>query len=175
MKRTTHEPTPDFWGYARNYLHDFLPNVREMAPRSIEAYRISLESYVHYLVTEKQVRRQNIGFDHFDRQFLKDWLVWMRQAKEYLPATIGLRLSAVKAFLNFASAEDLTLVAVYQAAKNIKAPATPRKPIEYLQENETAAILAAYDGKDVKSRRNRMLLILLYDSGARVGEITANH
>lgn len=47
MKRTTHEPTPDFWGYARNYLHDFLPNVREMAPRSIEAYRISLESYVH--------------------------------------------------------------------------------------------------------------------------------
>jgi hypothetical protein len=49
MKRTTHEPTPAFWSYARNYLHDFLPNVREMAPRSIEAYRISLESYVHYL------------------------------------------------------------------------------------------------------------------------------
>ena len=144
-----------------------------MAPRSIEAYRISLESYLRYLVTEKQVRRQNIGFDHFGRQFLKDWLVWMRQTKKYEPATIGLRLSAVKAFLNFASAEDLTLVAVYQAAKNIKAPATPRKPIEYLQENETAAILAAYDGKDVKARRNRMLLILLYDSGARVGEITA--
>jgi site-specific recombinase XerD len=87
MKRTTHEPTPDFWGYARDFLHDFLPNVREMAPRSIEAYRISLESYVHYLATEKQVRRQDIGFDHFNRQVLKDWLVWMRQAKKYLPAT----------------------------------------------------------------------------------------
>lgn len=173
MKRTTHEPAPDFWGYARNYLHDFLPNVRDMAPRSIEAYRISLESYVHYLVTQRQIRRQDIGFDHFDRQVLKDWLVWMRQAKKYEHATIGLRLSAVKAFLNFASAEDLTLVAVYQAAKNLKAPATPRKPIEYLEENETTAILAAHDGKDLKSRRNRMLLILLYDSGARVGEITA--
>jgi site-specific recombinase XerD len=173
MKRTTHEPSPDFWGYARNYLHDFLPNVREMAPRSIEAYRISLESYVTYLVTEKQVRRQDIGFDHFERQILKDWLVWMRQAKEYLPATIGLRLSAVKAFLNFASAEEITLVAVYQAAKNIKAPATPRKPIEYLQEEETTAVLAANDGRNRRTRRNRLLLILLYDSGARVGEITA--
>lgn len=173
MKRTTREPAPDFWGYARNYLHDFLPKVRALAPCSIEAYRISLESYVHYLVTQKQIRRQDIGFDHFDRQVLKDWLVWMRQTKRYEPATIGLRLSAVRAFLNFASAEEITLVAVYQAAKNVKAPATPRKPIEYLQENETAAILAAYDGKNVKSRRNRMLLILLYDSGARVGEITA--
>ncbi|MGY4543951.1 integrase/recombinase XerD [Arthrobacter sp. UYNi723] len=173
MKRTKHEPTPDFWSYARNYLHDFLPKVRALAPCSIEAYRISLESYVQYLVTQKQVRRQDIGFDHFDRQALKDWLVWMRQTKKYEPATIGLRLSAVRAFLSFASAEEITLVAVYQAAKNIKAPATPRKRIEYLEENETTAILAAHDGKDLKSRRNRMLLILLYDSGARVGEITA--
>ncbi len=173
MKRTTREASPDFWGYARNYLHHFLPKVRELAPRSIEAYRISLESYVQYLVTQKQVSRKGISFDHFDRQVIKDWLVWMRQAKNYEPATIGLRLSAVKAFLSFASAEDITLVAVYQAAKNLKAPATPRKPIEYLEENETTAVLAAHNGKNLKSRRNRMLLILLYDSGARVGEITA--
>ncbi|MCQ9164195.1 tyrosine-type recombinase/integrase [Arthrobacter sp. STN4] len=173
MKHTPHEASPDFWGYARNYLHDFLPQVRALAPNSIEAYRISLESYVQYLVTQKQVRRQDIGFDHFDRQTLKDWLVWMRQSKNYLPATIGLRLSSIKAFLNFASTEEITLVAVYQAAKTLKTPATPRKPIEYLQENETTAVLAAHDGKDLKSRRNRMLLILLYDSGARVGEITA--
>lgn len=173
MKRTTHEPTPDFWSYARNYLHDYLPKVRALAPRSIEAYRISLESYVQYLVMEKQVRRQDISFDHFDRQALKDWLVWMRKTKKYEPTTIGLRLSAVRAFLSFASAEEITLVAVYQAAKNLKTPATPRKPIEYLEENETTAVLAAHDGKDLKSRRNRMLLILLYDSGARVGEVTA--
>ena len=173
MKNTTREAVPNFWGYARNYLHQFLPQVRNLAPRSIEAYRISLESYIHYLVTEKKVARQDIGFDHFDRQVIKDWMVWMRQSKNYESATIGLRLSAVKAFLNFAAAEEITLVALYQGAKTLKAPATPRKPIEYLQENETTALLAAHDGKDVKSRRNRMLLILLYDSAARVGELTA--
>ena len=113
-----------------------------------------------------------MSFDHFDRQHLKGWLAWMADQQHYAPRTIGLRLSSVKAFLTYCSAEDVTLVALNQAAKALRAPAAARKPIEYLTEPETRAVLAAFTGRTAKSRRNRMLLILLYDTAARVGEIT---
>ena len=44
-------------------------------------------------------------------------------------------------------------------------------PIVYLQPEATTAILAAYGTTIAKHRRNRMMLIMLYDTGARVQEL----
>jgi len=172
MKRDPATRAPDFYRFARDYLHTYLPTVARRSPNTIEAYRISLECFLRYLADHEHVDRAHVSFDHFDRQHLKGWLAWMADQQHYSPRTIGLRLTAVKAFLTYCCAEDVTLVAVSQAAKAIRAPVAAKKPIEYLTEPETRAVLAAFTGRTAKSRRNRMLLIMLYDTAARVGEIT---
>jgi integrase/recombinase XerD len=173
MKRDPKTGVPNFYSFARDYLHTYLPTVGRRSPKTIEAYRISLECFLDYLAEAGQVERAQVSFDHFDRSHLKGWLAWMADQRHYTPATVALRLSAVKAFLAYCSHEDLTLVAFSQAAKALRTPAVPHKPIEYLTEPETRAVLGAFGGGTAKSRRNRMLLILLYDTAARVGEITS--
>jgi site-specific recombinase XerD len=173
MRRDPITDAPDLFSFARDYLHTYLPKVQARSPKTIEAYRISLECFLGYLTDNEPVQRQHVGFDHFDRQHLKAWLVWMTDQRHYAPKTVALRLSAVKAFLAYASHEDITLVALSQSARALKSPPHPRKPIDYLTEAETRAVLAAFTGTTTKSRRNRMLLILLYDTAARVGEITS--
>ena len=172
MRRDPETGDPDFFGFARDYLHTYLPKVQQSSPKTIQAYRISLECFLDYLADHEHVEREHVSFDHFDRQHLKGWLASMAGERHYAPATIALRLSSVKAFLAYCSHEDITLIALAQAAKTLRAPATPKKPIEYLTEPQTRAVLTAFDGATTKSRRNRMLLILLYDTAARVGELT---
>jgi integrase/recombinase XerD len=171
MRRDPATGAPDLFSFARDYLHAYMPRVRALSPKTTEAYRISLECFLGYLDEAEDIGREHVSFDHFDRQHLKAWLAWMTDQRHYAPKTVALRLSAVKAFLAYAAQEDITLVALSQAARALKAPAEPRKPIDYLTAPEIRAILAAFTGKTSKSRRNRMLLILLYDTAARVSEI----
>ncbi len=61
----------------------------------------------------------------------------------------------MRSFLAYCAAEDATLQAVFQMAKSVKGPTPPKKRIEYLEDDELAAMLAANDGATTKSRRNR--------------------
>lgn len=173
MKRDPVTDEANVWVFARDFLHAYMPKTRGLSPATIQAYRLSLECFLAFLEDHNHLERFEVTFDHFDRQHLKGWLSWMNTERGYTARTIMLRLAAVKAFLAYAAAEDLTLIALDQAAKTLKAPAPPRAPIEYLTQEATRAVLAAHTGATAKSRRNRMLLILLYETAARVGEITA--
>src|SRR5260370_28039023 len=173
MRRDPATGNPDLFSYARDYLHVYMPRVRALSPKTVEAYRISLECFLGYLAETEHVQREHVAFDHFDRPHLKAWPAWTPGHRHYAPKTVALRPSAVKAFLAYAAQEDITLIALSQAARALNAPAEPRKPVDYLTPPQIRAILAAHARGTAKSRRNRMLLILLYDTAARASEITA--
>ena len=52
-----------------------------MSPKTIEAYRISLECFLDYLVEAEHLDRTKITFEHLDRPRLKGWLAWMTEQR----------------------------------------------------------------------------------------------
>ena len=169
----TRPDEPDFWRVARGWLHHRLSRVRGNSPKTVEACRIGLESYIRWLETMEGVERDDIGFGHFDRAHLGRWAEWMRAGRGYSDRTIMLRMTTMRAFLGHASLEHPTLTALANDAAAIRVKPPARKPVDHLEEEHTKALLAAWDTGDAKSRRNRMLLILMYDTAARIGELAA--
>jgi len=170
VKRDPATDELSFYALARTYLHTYLTINRRASVKTVEAYRIALECFISYL-NLTGVARDGISFDHFTRANLTAWIEWMTTEKQYAARTVTLRISAIKAFLAYAAVEDITLVTLHQQIAGIKAPIIAKSAITYLTPIQTKAILAAHSGKTMKSRRNRMLLILLYETAARVSEL----
>ena len=160
----------DFWVLARRYLHDYMPITRNLSDKSVEAYKQSIKVYLKYLESEKAIVNEKVNFDSFTRDNIKGFIAWLT-AKNCSAKTINLRLTAIRSFLKYSSEEDFELRGIYTEVCSIKKVKEEKKPIVYLQPEATAAILAAYDTTTAKHRRNRMMLIMLYDTGARVQEL----
>jgi len=171
MTKRANDGGAEFWQLARDFFHTYCPKIRLTSPKTIEAYRIGMECYITYLADGHGIQRRNVNVECFDRQYVKGYSKWMQEIKGYALKTVDLRITVVKSFLKYASHEDLALMAIYEGARSVKPPKRPKKPVDYMDQDATKAILAAFDGKSLKSRRNRMLLILLYDTAARVSEI----
>ena len=160
----------DFWQLARSFLHDYMPVTRNLSDKSVEAYKQSIKTYLQFLEKEKSLMEIQVTFDAFSRENIKDFIGWLKE-NGYAPKTINLKLTAIRSFLKYCSDEDFELRGIYTEVCTVKKQKEEKHPIEYLQPNATAAILSAYDTDTSKHRRNRMMLIMLYDTGARVQEL----
>lgn len=160
----------DFWQLARSYLHDYMPVTRNLSNKSVESYKQSLKIYLRFLAVEKSLVEDKVTFNSFSRENIKDFISWLK-GKGYASKTINLRLTAIRSFLKYCSQEDFELRGIYTEVCTVKKLKEEKRPIEYLQPAATSAILSAYNSTTSKHRRNRMMLILLYDTGARVQEL----
>ena len=160
----------NFWKLARNYLHDYMPVTRNLSDKSVEAYKQSLKSYLQFLEEYRSLVNEDVTFEAFSRDNVKDFVGWLKE-HNYSPKSINLKLTAIRSFLKYCSEEDFELRGIYTEVCSIKKQKEEKRPIQYLQPTATSAILSAYNTKTAKYRRNRMMLILLYDTGARVQEL----
>lgn len=160
----------DFWILARRYLHDYMPVTRNLSDKSVEAYKQSLKVYLDFLKAEQKISNEKVTFDSFTRDNIKDFVRWLTE-KSSSAKTINLRLTAIRSFLKYCSEEDFELRGIYTEVCSVQKVKEEKRPIVYLQPDATAAILSAYDTATAKHRRNRMMLIMLYDTGARVQEL----
>jgi site-specific recombinase XerD len=162
----------DFWKYARSFLHEYMPKIRNMSPKSVGTYKQCLTGYIEFLKESRGIERQHVSLSDCGRDNLKLYIQWMRNEKQLSAKTCNLRITAIRSFLKYCSDEDISYVALYLESSGIHGMRCEKKPILYLSRNATKALLAMPKTDTPKERRNRMILILMYDSAARVQELS---
>ena len=171
MKKDSLHSNLVFWDTAREYLYHHLPDIRKASPNTIAAYRDGMNAYIDYLEQQKNLNRKAISFSDCSRENINDYLDWMLNVRSLARKTCNLRLTAIYSMLEYASNEYNELISLYLNACSIKGVKGSPGPIEFFERRQMQALLSAPDTAKKTERRNQMILILLYDTAARVTEL----
>lgn len=171
MKKDSSHSSLIFWDTAKRYLYHHLPDIRKVSPNTITSYRDGLNLYIDYLEQKKNLNRKVISFSDCSRENINDYLDWMLNVCKLAEKTCNLRLTAIHSMLEYASNEYSELMALYLSACSVKGVKVTSRPIEFFERRQMQALLTAPDISKKTERRNQMMLILLYDTAARVSEL----
>lgn len=159
-----------FWDTASRYLDYHLKVIRQVSGNTIDSYRDCLNSFIDYLERVEHISRKKISFHNFGKETLKRYQGWMVTERNLAPKTCNLRMTAVRALLEYSAQEHLWIMPIYTDACNIASVKISNHAIEYFEANEMTALLSSPSGGNKPDRRNQMMLIFLYDTAARVAE-----
>lgn len=170
-KATANRDSAFFWTSASGFLNNEIPGIRQKSPNTVEAYRQSLNAYIDFLESERFISQKDICYQDFNKNNLKDYLLYMKDLRKLSEKTCNLRMTAIRALLAYAAEESIDVTAVYVNAKTVKGLPAPQKEIEYFENGQLKALLGAPPSDTKTGRRNRMILVLGYDAGLRVSEL----
>lgn len=160
-----------YWQFVRMFLTIHILKHRCFSKHTIGSYSDTLDLFSKFQLQAKGTRLMDISFDMVTHDCVYAFLDWLRVERKCCTSTCNLRLAALKSFLYFAAVENPALMAVYLDIKQIPAGKEPRKKASYLTKPALKAVMAQPDPKRPKGMRNRFIMIMLYDTGARIQEL----
>lgn len=160
-----------FFKLVRSFLTVYLPKNRCYSVNTVKAYRDTINLFRGYLQEQKNISFSKISFALINHSLAYEFLQWLQTKRNCSVSTRNQRLAALKSFLHYCAIEEPALTAIYMDIQSIPALRETKKGVSYLSQKALKEILAEPDAKNRLGMRNRFLMILLYDTGARIQEI----
>lgn len=157
-------------GYISEFIHDYAPQFLTSSEHTLKSYRDALTLYIAFL-EGKGITHDSLGRGCFERGYIEEWIIWLKDARRCSPETCNIRLGSIRVFLEFLGNKEIGLLYLYQEAKLIKRQKCQKRKVEGLTREAVAAILAAPDTSTQTGKRDLVFLTLLYATAARLDEI----
>jgi integrase/recombinase XerD len=164
--------TNDFARHLTHYLSIYLPGQRNLSAHTIASYRDTFKLLLTFCQHEKSISPEGLTLSHIDADLILAFLTWIEAARKCSIATRNQRLAAIHAFCRYLQAETPERLLMYQRILAIPPKKTGKPVVSYLTTEALESILQHPDRTIPAGRRNLLILTVLYDSGARVSELT---
>jgi len=161
-----------FFSKTKDFLDIFLRRQEQKSQQTIKAYRISLTSFYVYVTTVRKQKVMQFCFSDCTYEFVLAYSQYLQEEKHLANSTVNQRLAALKSYLKYVSDGNIELMQIYMGVQKV-----PLLKLSTLQrpvlEKEIIKLLLEKPENTEKGRRDRMILILLFDTAIRASELQA--
>lgn len=165
--------TTDFAYILTKYLKNYLPGQCNVSPNTILSYRDTFKLMLQFAENVYGIAPEKLVLDRIDCEFVGEFLLWLEKERHCSISTRNQRFAAIRAFFKYVQIESPERMLQAQQIFSIKNKKSPKPAVNFLDIQAIKYLLSAPDPSDLYGLRDSVLLALLYDTGARVSEITA--
>jgi integrase/recombinase XerD len=156
--------------WIRRFLLEHLIRDCNLSPNTQRSYRDTLALLLPIIAAQVHKPLDRLEVADLSAGHVRLFLAHLEQARGVSVATRNQRLAAVHSFARFIAECSPQHVAWYGEIRNVRFKKTIRGLIPYLDKPEVEALLAVPDSATSVGHRNYVLLLFLYNSGARASE-----
>jgi integrase/recombinase XerD len=154
------------------FFTDYLVAQRRVSPQTVASYRDTFRLLLQFVHRESGIGPAALPIAKLDADIVLRFLDGLEKDRGNSVVSRNLRLTAIRSFYRMVALHDPTSAGVATHVLAIPLKRANTRVREYLTREEMEAILASIDRTQWCGRRDYALLLTLYNSGARVSEIS---
>lgn len=158
------------FSYAHEFITVQLAQRLARSPATVAAYVDALTLFRRYALAEKSLTLATFQFSTITVEFMLDFRQWLLTNQREKPQSVNQRFCLVRTYLKYCSRQNVSLASLHLELMDIPHLRSDKPSEEALSEKAVALILRMPDNSR-KGIRNRLFMILLYETAARVSEI----
>ena len=158
-------------GLLRSFFEDYLAAQRDVSPNTIYAYRDACKLFLRFAARHcgRQVTRLQLA--DLGADTVLAFLTHLESERNNSAATRNCRLVAIHRFFAYVAEQDPRHAELCRRVLDIPLKKTTSNSMTYLDRDEVKTLLAVPSSRHRLGLRDRALLTLLYNSGARATEV----
>lgn len=158
-----------FFSMTYEYLEIYMPERLGRSVETIRSYRDALTVFRKYLFEEKGISVSKFEMAECTTECLDEFVSFLKK-NGCKPGTCNQRLAAIKSYLWFAADKNISLQSIAISVSKAPSCKVTKKDLEIIPQ-EALAALFKFPPNTKMGIRDRLIMIMLYDSAVRVNEL----
>jgi integrase/recombinase XerD len=155
----------------KDYFYNHLPCLRSMSPNTIHSYRDSFLLLLKFVASQTNRPVAELDIEELNVKQIIEFLQMLEKDRQNSASTRNIRLAAIHAFFRYLAGKHPEKLEHCQRILAVPFKRTGSRIVEYLEYDEVKAVLESVDRTHEDGKRDYILLVTMFNTGARVQEI----